>query len=86
MRLRHPPCTELIFDKLYRVAIMPRMPSSTGCFRKRAAQNRALLQEMTYKDVAFYASSPPCSRLGEHARTLGAHRTSDNITQKSAQL
>ena len=65
---------------------MPRMPSSTGCFRKRAAKNRALLREMTYKDMAFYASSPPCSRLDEHARILGAHGRSDNITQKSALL
>jgi len=31
-------------------------------FRKRATNHRALLQKMTYKDEASYASSPPCSR------------------------
>jgi len=30
-------------------------------FHKRATNYRALLQKMTYKDRAFYASSPPCT-------------------------
>ena len=45
---------------------------STGCrrliglfklqtvFRKRATKHRSLLRKMTYKDKAFYGSSPPC--------------------------
>ena len=32
-------------------------------FRKRATNHRTLLQKMTYKDKAFYASSPPCRSL-----------------------
>jgi len=32
-------------------------------FRKRATNYRALLREMTYKDKAFYDSTPPCTKI-----------------------
>ena len=32
-------------------------------FRQRATNSRALLRRMTYKDQAFYGSSPPCTCL-----------------------
>jgi len=37
-------------------------------FRERATNYRALLQKMTYKDKAFYASSPPCYTTIIHAQ------------------
>jgi len=44
-------------------------------FRKRAANYRALLREMTYKDKTPYASLPPCTYDLESRRP-------SNVSQK----
>jgi len=47
-------------------------------FRKTATTYRALLLEMTYRNTASYASSPPCTRLG--------HLPQNHIPQKSPMI
>ena len=57
-------------------------PRCVGClnlqvsFRKRATNCRSLFRKMTYKDKAFYGSSPPCNKSVQRQKTGG-------YTQKS---
>jgi len=48
-------------------------------FRKRATNYRALSQEMTYKDNASYASSPPCTTTRTHTHNKAHCNTSKDL-------